>query len=258
MDPNDIQRKITSRTKAIIVVHLYGHPCNMKAIMALAKKHNLYVIEDAAEAFGAKYNNKFIGSFGDIATFSFFGNKTITCGEGGMAVTNNKKLYEKLIHYKGQGLSKNKEYWHDVIGYNYRMTNIAAAIGLAQLEQAKKFLIKKRKIAEWYLNELKHISEIRFLHEDNNVVSSHWMITLILKNQKTRDSLRKYLKSRGIETRPTFWPVHMMPMYYDKTVKLPICEMIAPCGINLPSYPLLKKRDIKIICGHIREFLCKR
>ncbi|EFG9803382.1 GDP-perosamine synthase RfbE/PerA, partial [Escherichia coli] len=136
MSVSDIEQKITNKTKAIMCVHLYGHPCDMEQIVELAKSRNLFVIEDCAEAFGSKYKGKYVGTFGDISTFSFFGNKTITTGEGGMVVTNDKTLYDRCLHFKGQGLAVHRQYWHDVIGYNYRMTNICAAIGLAQLEQA--------------------------------------------------------------------------------------------------------------------------
>ena len=131
LDPTKIEENISGKTKAILVVHLYGQPCEMDTISAIAKKHNLFIIEDCAEAFGSLYNGKHVGTFGDISTFSFFGNKTITTGEGGMVVTNNSSLYEKSVHLKGQGLAKNREYYHDIIGYNYRMTNICAAIGCA-------------------------------------------------------------------------------------------------------------------------------
>ena len=150
IDPKDIERHITIRTKAIIVVHLYGHPCDMDSIMAIADKHRLFVIEDCAEAIGSEYKGQKVGSFGDIAAFSFFGNKTITCGEGGMVLTNDKTLFERAIHLKGQGLAAHREYWHDIIGYNYRMTNIAAAIGMAQLEQVDAFIDRKIEIAEYY------------------------------------------------------------------------------------------------------------
>ena len=134
IDPKDIERKITEKTRAIMVVHLYGQPCDMDAIMKIAHEHNLFVVEDCAEAFGSKYKGRYVGSFGDIAAFSFYGNKTITTGEGGMVVTNDRQLAERAAHIKDQGMSAEREYWHDIIGYNYRMTNICAAIGLAQLE----------------------------------------------------------------------------------------------------------------------------
>src|SRR5580698_7632726 len=150
MDPADVEKKITPHTKAIMVVHLCGQPCDQDALKAIAVKHSLFLVEDCAEAIGTEYNGKHVGTVGDIAAFSFFGNKMITTGEGGMVVTNDQTIYDRCVHYKGQGLSKNRFYWHDVVGYNYRMTNICAAIGLAQLEQVETFIGQKRQVAAWY------------------------------------------------------------------------------------------------------------
>ena len=155
IDPDDIERHITKNTKAILAVHLYGHPCDMNRLQEIVKKHRIFLIEDSAEAIGSRYKNQHVGTFGDIGVFSFYGNKTITTGEGGMLVTNDQTLYERALHFRGQGLAKYREYWHDVIGYNYRMTNICAAIGLAQLEQVEEVLQKKRQISIWYQELLK-------------------------------------------------------------------------------------------------------
>ena len=257
VDPQDIERKITPKTKAIMVAHLYGHPADMDRILSIAKKHNLFVIEDTAEAFGAKYKGRYVGTFGDISTFSFFGNKTITCGEGGMAVTNNPDLYEKLTHLKGQGLAKNREYWHDIIGFNYRITNIAAAIGLAQLEQADKFIAQKRQAADWYYEELKDIPGLKMLRENGDVINSYWMITFVCETSEKRDGLRNYMKEQGIETRPTFYPIHTMPMYKQMGYKLPVAEDIALRGMNVPSYPALTHDDVAAICSVIRKYYGK-
>jgi len=253
MSPENIEKKITSKTKAIMVVHLYGHPCDMDAIMKIAQKNNLLVIEDCAEAFGSKYKNKYTGTFGDIAAFSFFGNKTITCGEGGMVVTNNDTLHDRAVHLKGQGLAKYREYWHDSIGFNYRMTNIQAAIGLAQLEQATKFIQAKQDIARWYMDNLKKLP-IKFHSSIGDVVHTFWMCSILAKDEKTREDLRNYLKEQGIETRPTFYPIHTMPMYSDKYEPLPIAEDISRRGINLPSYPTLTEKDISVISDSIATF----
>ena len=142
-DPEDIRRKITPQTRAIIVVHLYGHPAKMDEIMRIAKEHDLFVIEDCAEAFASRYQGQHVGTFGDIGTFSFYANKTITTGEGGMVITNDGTLHDRMLRLKGQGLAKYRTYWHDIIGFNYRMTNICAAIGVAQLEQADSIVEKK-------------------------------------------------------------------------------------------------------------------
>ena len=132
MDPDDVRRKISPKTRAIMAVHLYGHPCDMDALQSIAREHSVYLVEDCAEAIGTLYRGKHVGTFGDVGTFSFFGNKTITTGEGGMVVTNDETLHERAVHFRGQGLAAHRQYWHDVIGYNYRMTNICAALGVAR------------------------------------------------------------------------------------------------------------------------------
>ncbi len=147
MDPDDVRRNVNSKTRAIMAVHLYGQSCDMQALSDIAREHRLFLVEDCAEALGTQFAGKHVGTFGDISTFSFFGNKTITTGEGGMVVTNDMTLDRRARHFKGQGLAEHREYWHDVIGFNYRMTNVAAAIGLAQLERAEEFIRRKREIA---------------------------------------------------------------------------------------------------------------
>ncbi len=253
MSPDDIKRKINSKTKAIMAVHLYGHPCDMDSILLLAKSNNLYVIEDCAEAIGSEYKGKRVGGFGDVSAFSFFGNKTITCGEGGMVLTNNKKIYERAVHLKGQGLAENKEYWHDEIGYNYRMTNIAAAIGLAQLEQIDLFIYRKIRIANLYKEYLKDL-ELEIHSEHGDVKHTYWMVTIRCKNEKIRDALRNFLSIKGVETRPSFYPIHMMPMYYKESFSFPNSEVLGYTGVNLPSYPDLTEDKVKYICECIKEF----
>ena len=253
MDPEDIERKITSRTKAILVVHLYGHPCNMEAILKISKKHKLKIIEDCAEAFGSKYLDKYVGGFGDISTFSFFGNKTITTGEGGMVSTNDEKLYERAVHFKGQGLAKNLEYWHDVIGYNYRMTNICAAIGLAQLEQADHFISRKREIAECYRNGLSKLPII--VHQESeNIFHTYWMISILVENLDVKNALRKFLLDKGIETRPLFNLANTMPMYINSNSYFPVAKELSSRGINLPSWPMLSQDSQDYIISNINKF----
>ena len=255
MDPEDVKLKITPKTKAIVAVHLYGHPCDMDAIMSIAKEHNILVIEDCAEAIGSEFKGKKVGSFGDIACFSFFGNKTITCGEGGMVMTNDKDLYEMLVHYKAQGVSKTREYWHDVVGYNYRMTNIQAAIGLAQLEMIEEKVTKKIQLGEWYQ---KYLADTPLLFHTPlpDVVHTYWMCSVLARNEEERVALRQYLADHGIETRPTFPTIHEMPMYNVKA-EFPVGKKLSVCGINLPSYPDLNEDDIKAICQVIRDFYNK-
>lgn len=255
MDPSDVERKITRKTKAIVVVHLYGHPCDMDAIMAIAKKHNLYVIEDCAEAIGSEYKGKKVGSFGHISCFSFFGNKTITTGEGGMVMTDDPVLYEMCCHYKAQGVSKTREYWHDVVGYNYRMTNIQAAIGLAQLEKIEEKVSNKEMLGQWYQ---KYLAETPLVFHTPNpgVRHTYWMCSVLARNEQDRINLRKYLADNGVETRPTFPTIHKMPMYSTGET-FPVGEELSGRGINLPSYPALQEQDIINICQIIKDFYNK-
>lgn len=253
IDPEDIEKKITSKTKAIMIVHLYGQACDMEKIMDIARKYDLFVVEDCAEAFGSKYKDRHVGTFGDVATFSFYGNKTITCGEGGMVVTNDHTLYDRMIHLKGQGLAKHRQYWHDIIGFNYRMTNICAAIGLAQLEQADKFISQKRTIAKWY-NEFLTGVPVELQKEMPDTVHSFWMCSILVPKAEQRDILRQYMEEHGIDTRPVFYPVHTMPMYSTKYQKHVVSEDIGWRGINLPSWPGLNKDQVKFICEIIKDF----
>lgn len=253
IDVNDVERKITKKTKAILVVHLYGHPCDMDSIKTIAKKYNLFVIEDCAEAIGSEYKGRKVGTFGDVAAFSFFGNKTITCGEGGMVVTNNRSIFEKSVHIKGQGLAKDREYWHDIIGYNYRMTNIAAAIGVAQLEQIERFIERKIYISEKYKKNLQGI-DLQIHQSNESIKHTYWMVSARCDSELTRDKLRVFLRNNNIETRPTFYPIHMMPMYYKKGETHPVAEKIGLTGLNLPSFPSLKDEEIDYICETIIDY----
>ncbi len=252
VDCNDIEQKITDKTKAIVVVHLYGATSNMDEIVRIAKKHQLFIIEDYAEAFGATINDIHVGSFGDIATYSFFGNKTITTGEGGMVTTNNKELANKIFSLKGQGLAEGREYWHDAIGYNYRMTNIACAIGLAQIERADQILEKKRMLAHHYKKKLATLP-VEFHAEAEHCLHSYWMCSFLVEDKAERDPLREFLKHKGVETRPLFFPIHDMPIYAND-VSYPVAEDLAYRGITLPSYPELTESNVETICGFIEEF----
>ena len=255
IDPKKIEARITSKTKAIMAVHLYGAICNMEELKKICVRNNLYLIEDVAEGFGSKYNNKYAGSFGDVSTFSFYGNKTITTGEGGMVVSNNKKIIEKVKYLKNQAVSNTKEYWHDDVGYNYRMTNICAAIGLAQLENADLIIKKKIQISSWYKQFLKD-SNINFQKESTNSLHSFWMISIIVDNKKLRDEIRLKLKNNNIETRPLFPPIHSLPMYLDGN-SYQIAESLSEKGINLPSYPGLNINQVSTICKIIKKTIKK-
>jgi perosamine synthetase len=254
MDPDDVRKKITPRTKAIMAVHLYGHPCEMAALGAIAREHGLFLIEDCAEAFGTRYRGKHAGTFGDVATFSFYGNKTITTGEGGMVVTNDETLHDRAYHLKMHGIAKHQEYWHDVLGFNYRMTNICAAIGLAQLEKAEEKIARKRQVAAWY-NEGLARAPVTPHGEIGDVVHSYWMYSVLTAQASARGPLREHLRAKGIETRPTFSPAHTMPMYAGSCGRLPVAEDLGSRGINLPSWPDLTREQVAMICREIGGFL---
>ena len=250
MDPALIEKLINKKTKAIIPVHLYGQPCRMGQIMKIAKRHKLYVIEDAAEAQGAYFKNKKVGAIGDIGCFSFFGNKVITTGEGGMVVTNNKKIYEKMIMLRDHGMSRKRRYWHPVIGYNYRMTNIQAAIGCAQLERIDYILREKEKIRELYNKYL--FNEKGIVLPPTNKWSENicWMYSVLInqnRGKSKRDKILAMLNKYYIECRPLFNPIHIMPPYFNNK-KYKVAEKLSRRGISLPSYVGLKEEEIKDIC----------
>ena len=253
MDPEDVRKKITDKTKAIIVVHLYGHPCDMDELCAICKEHDLFLIEDCAEAIGSEYKGRKVGSFGDMACFSFFGNKTITTGEGGMVLTNDIALYERASRIKDQGNAKYRMYWSDIIGYNFRMTNIQAAIGCAQLENIDYFVNRKIEIGLRYKEGLKGLP-LTTLEPVGDVKHTYWMCCIMLDDADKRDDLRKYMEEKGIETRPTFYPVHTMPMYSHKYQKHSNAEYIAYRGINLPSFPAITDEEQDYVIEAVRSF----
>jgi perosamine synthetase len=252
IDVDQIRRKITNGTRAIMAVHLYGLPCDMDKLAGLCAEYDLRLIEDCAEAFGSHYKGRHVGTFGDIATFSFFGNKTITTGEGGMVVTRSKELYDRAFHLKTQGVSRVREYWHDVVAYNYRMTNICAAIGLAQLEQADIIIAKKREIAAWYKERLVGLP-LSTHDEIEGTRHSHWMCSIALNEAEEREPLRDHLKAAGVETRPVFHPAHTLPPY-DTKASFPVAESLSARGINLPSFPALSRTEVNEICDLIHQF----
>jgi len=258
IDPEKIEQAITPSTKAIIVVHIYGHPADMNAIMDIARRYNLFVIEDAAEAHGAQVNGKTVGSFGNISTFSFFGNKIISTGEGGMVVTNDSVLYQKVCQLKGQGVDPNRQYWFPIMGYNYRMTNIQAAIGLAQMEKVDWHLAQRRRVATSYKKYLGEYDSLRLQPELPGYVNSYWMNCILLdESVLQRDMVIRQLGEYGIETRPFFHPMHFLPMYKHLCIgrNFPIADQVSAQGINLPSSANLTEDDICFICDSLASVL---
>jgi perosamine synthetase len=259
ISPDDIRKKFTPKTKAIIPVHLYGHPADMDPILEIAKEYGLYVIEDCAEAHGAEYKGKKVGSLGNCGVFSFYGNKIITTGEGGMITTNDEKLYEKAKYLRDHAMNKEKRYWHTEIGYNYRMTNIQAALGLAQLERIEEIIQKKRQIFEWYKEGLSDLEGISLNPEKEYAKNVFWMVCFVNEkfDEEKRDKFMKKLREKGIDTRPFFFPCSMMPMYkHDKFIN-PISYEIYKKGVNLPSSYNLRREEITFICEEIKFQLKK-
>jgi len=259
IDPEQIEKVVTKKTKAIIPVHLYGHPADMDPIKIIAKKYKLFVIEDAAEAHGALYKNKKVGSLGQAACFSFYGNKVITTGEGGMVVTNSSRLYKKMRFLRDHAMSETRRYYHPVIGYNYRLTNIQAALGLAQLEKIDSVISRKRENAFLYNKLLQGLPGIILPPEEAWAKNIYWMYSILVENKFAvkRNSLMRKLKEKGIDTRPFFIPMHKMPPYKCRK-SFPVAEELSSQGINLPSYPGLNKKDIKYICETIKNIYLKK
>jgi perosamine synthetase len=254
IDPESVRKKITQRTRAIIPVHLYGHPADMDGIMNLAEQYNLYVIEDASEAHGARYKNRMVGSIGDLGVFSFYGNKIITTGEGGMITTNNPEFYEKAAFLRDHAMSKDKRYWHPEIGFNYRMTNLQAALGVAQLERIAELINKKRQIFKWYEESLEGVSVIKLNPQKDWAENVYWMICLLLEEgiSDKKESLTQKLKEKGIDSRPFFYPISLMPMYKSEGINR-IAYSVSRRGLNLPSGVDLTREEVDYIAHAICE-----
>lgn len=259
IDPASIEEKITPRTRGIIVVHLYGLPVDMEPIWALTRKYGIFLIEDAAQAHGAEYGGQRVGSLGDVATFSFYGNKIITTGEGGMVVTNDDGLASRVRQLKGQGMDPDNRYWFPMVGYNYRMTNVAAAIGLAQFEKIEWHLARKREVAGHYARLLARIPGVQFQSAPPQSKSVSWLVSIMLGAEisLSRDQVMNALADAGIETRPFFYPMHSLPMYRSLAgdSQFPVADHLSEHGFNLPSSAVLTPQDIETICGHLVRIL---
>jgi perosamine synthetase len=253
IDPSKIEEKIDDHTKAIIVVHLYGHPCDMDKILQIAEDHKLYVIEDCAEAPGAQYKGKKVGSFGIISCFSFYGNKIITTGEGGMCLTNREELAEKMRILRDHGMNPNKKYWHDIVGFNYRMTNLQAALGVAQLKKIDQLIGKKRQTATTYNKLLQDLPTVTRDPEMPWAKSVYWLYSVLVR-KNLRDKAIEHFERQGIETRPFFHPIHILPPY-NHGLKLPVAEELSDKGLNLPSGPHLSEDQIEEVTESLKEIM---
>ena len=258
MDLNQVEAKITSRTKAIVPVHIYGHPTDMDPLMALAEKHGIMVIEDAAEAHGAEYKGRRTGGLGHAAGFSFYGNKIITTGEGGMVTTNDRELAQLAWNLRDHAFSHERHFWHKFVGFNYRMTNLQAAVGLAQVEQLDGFVAARRRNAAEYNCRLHGIPGIRTPAEAPWAKNVYWMYGIMVDEAEygmSRDALRQVLADHGIETRTFFIPMHCQPVYWQqfKGERYPVAEDLCKRGFYLPSASSLSLDEIEYVAGVIRK-----
>lgn len=254
MDVTKIEEKITRNTRAIMPVHVYGHPCDMYPILKLAMEYNLHVVEDAAEAIGAEYAEHKVGSLSTIGCFSFHATKILTTGEGGMLVTSSKELADRARKLKDLATSPDRRYLHTDIAYNYRMTNVAAAIGLAQFESLDRNIERRRRHAEEYSYQLCNVKGITLPKEMPWARNVYWMYNILV--DRSRDELMARLEGKQVETRPFFTPMHQQPCFEGMFKgKYPVAEDISNRGLYLPSGSGLRTQEIKYVCACVEETL---
>jgi perosamine synthetase len=253
IDPALIENLITPRTRAIMPVHLYGHPADMPAINRIADNRGLKVIEDAAEAHGAEINGRRVGGLGDCGAFSFYGNKNLTTGEGGMITTNDRAFAQRCRMLRDHAMSPTRRYWHEELGFNYRITNLQAALGCAQLDRADELLQARVKLFETYQGFLAGTPGIRLNRTAKWARNSYWMICAEVDglNERSRERLMAELKRRGVDTRPYFYPMSRMP--YLEPAATPVSHAVAEIGLNLPTYVGLEESDVRFIAEQLQE-----
>lgn len=259
IDPQLLEASVTRRTRGIIAVHLYGHPADMDAINHVAAVHGLWVIEDAAEAHFARYRGRPVGSLAKLATFSFYGNKVITCGEGGALTLNDPQLEVRLRTLRGQGMDPNRRYYFPVTGYNFRLTNVACALLCAQIERRDTLFKRRQEIFSAYREALAGIPGIAFQPAADWATPTPWMYCITvneLEFGRSRDAVMAGLEEHGIETRPFFKALHKLPPFREESIrrseKLPVTDMLSDTGINLPTHTGLSSSDIDDVCGTLR------
>jgi perosamine synthetase len=255
IDPASVKLMISERTKAIMPVHLYGHPAEMDALIEIASAHGLDIIEDAAEAHGAEYRGRRVGGLGKCGVFSFYGNKVITTGEGGMLTTNDREFYQRAKKLRDHAMSPERRYFHEERGFNYRITNLQAALGVAQLERIEGFLDRRAEIMGWYRSEIAVTKHVRLNRVKNWAKSAFWMVCLEVDwlDETRRNSFMLALKKRGIDTRPYFCTTSSLPMYRQEPQ--PVAARKARIGLNLPCYFEMTKLDVERIGYDVNEIL---
>lgn len=260
INPDLLENSITRRTKGIIAVHLYGHPADMDSINHIAAVHGLWVVEDAAEAPLAKYKDRPIGGLADISTFSFYGNKVFTCGEGGAITLNDSKLALRIKTLRGQGMDPKRRYYFPVTGYNFRLTNLACAVLCAQVERRNEILSKRKEIFNLYRKYLQNVPGIDFQPIAEWAEISPWLFSITINQSQfglTRDELIEKLAENGVETRPFFIPLHRLPPFREESSKrgdnLPLTEKLGNSGINLPTFNELSEENIAYISTLIKN-----
>ncbi|TWU66994.1 putative pyridoxal phosphate-dependent aminotransferase EpsN [Crateriforma conspicua] len=262
--PEKIEAAITTRTRGIVAVHLYGHPADMDTINEIAAVNGLTVIEDAAEAHLATYKGRPVGGLGRLATFSFYGNKTFTCGEGGAISTSDDQLAQRIRTLRGQGMDPKRRYYFPVTGYNFRLTNVAAALLCAQLERRDEILGKRKQIFSWYEERLRPIEGIELQPSSNDVTVTPWLFCMTVRDDaaSSRDEIANCLRQEGIDTRPFFIPLHTLPPFREESAKrnddLPVTNDLCRRGLNLPTYSDITESDIDQICEIVRDCVSRR
>ena len=258
---DSIKKLVSKKTKAVVIVHLYGNTPELEKIVKFCQKRGIKIIEDCAEAFGTTYKKKHVGKFGDIGTFSFFGNKTITTGEGGILIFKKKEHFHLATKLRNHGMSPLKKYWHDEVGYNFRMTNMQAAVGLAQLEKANFFINKKIEIQKKFSIKLKNLKNISFPKKDVKIKHSHWLTYFRIKNfekdKQLRNRLLRFLTNKGVEARAGFYSAHLMKIYkkyYSRKISYKNSIDASKSVISLPSSVNLTDNEINYISEKIKDF----
>jgi perosamine synthetase len=257
LDLERVTDSIGPRTRAIMVMHTYGHPVDVDPVLQLAAANGLVVLEDAAEAHGGRYHGRLVGSLGTVAAFSFYGNKIITTGEGGMVTTDDDQIAAIARALRDHAFSRERHFWHGFRAFNYRMSNLQAAVGLAQVERLEELLAARRRVARWYREALAGIAGLELAPQDEGYESANWVFGCLIDEAFgcSRDELRRRLAADGIETRTFFVPIHMQPAYLREHAgrRHPVAERLGSTGLYLPSGPTLSEADVAIVADAMRR-----